>query len=269
MSRTLQPCLVILLALLFISAQADEAADREAILVEIEQLRYTGSLSVGEVDVASGELLAEVYERRGFEPAWSGIHRLVSLIELVRATAADGLDPEDYHLSDLERVHGMLINGRVLNAVERAALDIAMTDSLIRLGYHQRFGKVNPYDLDPTWNFSRDLQGRNPAKVIQEAFEAESLTEFRDTVFPRAELYRALQAKLAEYRDEGTGEIVVADYKTDRVGDDAEIEIRASIYQTQLEIYASALQQAMSLDVTPRQELWFVGSGVIHRLGKN
>ena len=200
MSRTLQPCLVILLALLFISAQADEAADREAILVEIEQLRYTGSLSVGEVDVASGELLAEVYERRGFEPAWSGIHRLVSLIELVRATAADGLDPEDYHLSDLERVHGMLINGRVLNSVERAALDIAMTDSLIRLGYHQRFGKVNPYDLDPTWNFSRDLQGRNPAKVIQEAFEAESLTEFRDTVFPRAELYRALQAKLAEYR---------------------------------------------------------------------
>jgi murein L,D-transpeptidase YcbB/YkuD len=200
MSRIPQSCLVILLALLFISAQADEAADREAILVEIEQLRYTGQLSVGDVDVASGELLAEVYERRGFEPAWSGIHRLVSLIELVRATAADGLDPEDYHLSDLERVHGMLVNGRELNAVERAALDIAMTDSLIRLGYHQRFGKVDPYDLDPEWNFSRSLGGRDPATKVQEAIDASSLTEFRDTVFPRVELYRALQAKLAEYR---------------------------------------------------------------------
>jgi len=84
MSRIPQSCLVILLAFLFISAQADEAADREAILVEIEQLRYTGHLSVGDVDVASGELLAEVYERRGFEPAWSGIESLVSLIEFVR-----------------------------------------------------------------------------------------------------------------------------------------------------------------------------------------
>ena len=192
--------LVILLPFLFISAQADEAAEREAIRVEIEQLRYTGRLSVGEVDVASGELLAEVYERRGFEPAWSGVDRMESLIELVRATRADGLDPEDYHLSDLERVHEMLVRGREFNDVERAALDIALTDSLIRLGYHQRFGKVDPYDLDPEWNFSRELRGRDPAAAIQEGIDAPSLTEFRDEVFPRVELYRQLQAALTEHR---------------------------------------------------------------------
>jgi murein L,D-transpeptidase YcbB/YkuD len=200
MSRILQSCLVILLASIFISAHADEAADREAIGAEIEQLRFTGRLSVGEVDVASGELLAEVYERRGFEPAWSGLHRLESLIELVRATVADGLDPEDYHLADLESVHDLLVNGRELNSQERAALDIGMTDSLIRLGYHQRFGKVDPYDLDPEWNFSRELRDRDPATVIQEAFDIDSLTDFRDKVFPRVELYRRLQAFLAEYR---------------------------------------------------------------------
>ena len=200
MPRIIQSCLVFLLAFSFISAQADEAADREAIGAEIEQLRYSGRLSVGEVDVASGALLADVYERRGFKPAWSGIDRMEALIELVRATAADGLDPEDYHLSDLERVHEMLVNGRELNAQERAALDIALTDSLIRLGYHQRFGKVNPHDLDPEWNFSRELLGRNPAAVIQGAFDADSLTDFRDEVFPRVELYRQLQSFLAEYR---------------------------------------------------------------------
>ena len=200
MPRIIQSCLVFLLAFSFISAQADEAADREAIGAEIEQLRYSGRLSVGEVDVASGALLADVYERRGFKPAWSGIDRMEALIELVRATAADGLDPEDYHLSDLERVHEMLVNGRELNAQERAALDIALTDSLIRLGYHQRFGKVNPHDLDPEWNFSRELLGRDPAAIIQEAFDADSLTDFRDELFPRVELYRQLQSFLAEYR---------------------------------------------------------------------
>ncbi len=200
MSRIQQSCLVFLLAISFISAQADEAANREAIGVEIEQLRYSGRLSVGDVDVASGDLLAEVYERRGFKPAWAGIERLESLIELVRATAADGLDPEDYHLSVLERVHDMLINGRELNSQEHAALDIGMTDSLIRVGYHQRFGKVNPHDLDPEWNFSRELRGRDPASVIQEGISAESLKDFRDEVFPRVEIYRRLQGVLAEYR---------------------------------------------------------------------
>ena len=181
-------------------SQASELAEREAIGVEIEQLRESGRLSVGEVDVASGDLLAEVYERRGFKPAWSGIDRMEALIELVRATAADGLDPDDYHLEDLERVYHMLVNGRELNPRERAALDIALTDSLIRLGYHQRFGKVNPYDLDPEWNFSRELRGRDPAAVIQEAFASDSLEETFVKIFPRVDLYRKLQAALAEHQ---------------------------------------------------------------------
>ncbi|MCK5379060.1 MAG: PD-(D/E)XK nuclease family protein, partial [Acidobacteria bacterium] len=71
------------------------------------------------------------------------------------------------------------------------------------------------------------------------------------------------------YRDPETGEIVVADYKTDQLADDAEIHNRAVVYQPQLEIYARALQQALNLDVTPRQELWFVGSGVVHCLGSD
>lgn len=189
-----------MVAIASFSTWADEDADREAIRVEIEQLRHTGRLSVGQVDVASGDLLAEVYERLGFMPAWPGSKRLESLIELVRATAADGLDPEDYHLSDLERVHEQLVNGRELNAEERAALDIGMTDSLIRLGYHQRFGKVNPHELDPEWNFSRELGGRDPGAVIQDGISAESLKDFRDEVFPRVEIYRRLQGVLAEYR---------------------------------------------------------------------
>jgi hypothetical protein len=59
---------------------------------------------------------------------------------------------------------------------------------------------VNPYDLDPEWNFSRELRGRDPAIAIQEAFDADSLTDFHDDVFPRVELYRQLQSFLAEYR---------------------------------------------------------------------
>jgi murein L,D-transpeptidase YcbB/YkuD len=187
------------LLLVVVTASADDASLREAIRGEIEHLRESDRISVGNVPVASGDLLAEVYERRGFAPAWPDAGDLESLIDLVRATRLDGLDPDDYHLADLERTRSDLASGVVLDDEAQAALDIGMTDSLIRLGYHQRFGKVNPYDLDPIWNFNRTLNGRDPAAVVLEAIDAPSLSAFRDAVFPRTWVYRQLQGVLEDH----------------------------------------------------------------------
>jgi hypothetical protein len=54
----------VLLMFLGLATWAEEEDYREAIRAEVEQLRITDRLSVGEVDVASGDLLAEIYERR-------------------------------------------------------------------------------------------------------------------------------------------------------------------------------------------------------------
>ena len=200
MTRVSRWQIAALLFALCLPVLADDAEDREALRIEIEQLRESGRLSIGGIDVASGNLLADFYERRGFSLAWSGTGKIESLIEVIKATANDGLDPTDYHLDEIEQVNGLLENGKQLAPDERAALDIALTDSLIRLGYHQRFGKVDPYDLDPEWNFTRELGGKDPAKAIQEAIDAESLSNYLAAIFPRVELYRRLQSYLEEYR---------------------------------------------------------------------
>jgi len=70
------------------------------------------------------------------------------------------------------------------------------------------------------------------------------------------------------YRDPITGEIVVADYKTDHLADDRELHDRAAAYRPQLEIYARALEASFDLKVTPRRELWFIDSGVIYCLAQ-
>jgi murein L,D-transpeptidase YcbB/YkuD len=212
------------------SAFANERVVEEAIRAEIEYLRENGQLSLGEVEIASGELLARVYEGRNFTPAWAGSGRADELVQLIEATAADGLDPADYHLSEVRRVRDMLANGRRFDTAERAAIDIVLTDSLIRLGYHQRFGKVNPNDLDPDWNFTRELRNGDPALVIQEALESESLTAYMETLLPRAEIYRQLQRQLAQYRQLASagGWPVVPDGPTLRPGDsDKRLEVLA------------------------------------------
>ncbi len=63
------------------------------------------------------------------------------------------------------------------------------------------------------------------------------------------------------YRD-ADGVLVVADYKTDDVDDEA-LERRALAYAPQLAAYRDGLRRALAIDGPVRAELWFLARGVI------
>lgn len=61
------------------------------------------------------------------------------------------------------------------------------------------------------------------------------------------------------YRDPESGEWVVADFKTDELGDEGDsLAQHAERYRSQLETYGRAVHQALDLEAMPRLELWFV-----------
>jgi ATP-dependent helicase/nuclease subunit A len=68
------------------------------------------------------------------------------------------------------------------------------------------------------------------------------------------------------YRDPATGELVVADYKTDQVTDPEAVTERARGYQGQGRIYCRAVQEALGLETEPPFELWFLAADQIIRL---
>jgi len=201
MTKSLSWLTVAILFVLQSAATAQQTDVRESIRVEIEQLRESGVLSIGGVDIAAGNLLAEVYERRNFAPNWTDRDEILELIAVIKNAAKDGLNTTDYHLEEVEFVYRELGAGNLTSPREQAALDVMLTDSLFRLGYHQRFGKVNPQNLDPTWNFRRELNDQSPALVMQQAMDAPSLSEFIDNLVPRGPVYRELQMALIEYRE--------------------------------------------------------------------
>jgi ATP-dependent helicase/nuclease subunit A len=67
------------------------------------------------------------------------------------------------------------------------------------------------------------------------------------------------------YREPATGELVIADFKTDRVEGEA-LAARAHAYRPQLETYARAIEWALGLPAPPAMELWFLHAGIVRRL---
>ena len=177
---------------------ADENVS-QAIRERIEQLRETGQVTIDGAPLAAVSLIPEIYERRGFQPAWTRPRQIGSLVEVVDDSYAQGLDISDYHADQIRAVYQLISSGQDIAPQRRADIDLLLTDSLIRLGYHLRFGKVNPEELDPDWNFRRALGDADPATIVQRAIDSTSLTEFIDQVLPRGFVYHRLRTALAQY----------------------------------------------------------------------
>jgi murein L,D-transpeptidase YcbB/YkuD len=173
----------------------------ELIRADVEQLRATGDLELGGVTIASRNLLPRIYEARAFAPTWRTQAQIDALLETIDEGYKEGLDPRDYHVDQVRAARAAFANVDDLPAAERAALDVMLTDSVTRLGYHLRFGKIDPVALNPNWNLKQDLMGRDPAVTIQKAIDAPSMREFADAAIPRVFLYQRFKEALAKYRE--------------------------------------------------------------------
>jgi hypothetical protein len=73
-----------------LSAIGDEADDREALLLELEYVNASGLAGDDNIQVAAATLITEFFERREFESAWRDPAKAAELLELVRASRAEG-----------------------------------------------------------------------------------------------------------------------------------------------------------------------------------
>ncbi len=182
-------------------AAAGPAAEavQQQLAAQAGQLRSSGGVYIEGLAIASGRLLPEFYAARNYAPVWTRPDRIDELLNLLATAEAHGLDSEDYYLSPLKALRQRV--GERDDAGLAASFDLLLTESLIRFGYHQRFGKVNPQRMEPTWNFTRQFRpGQAPLPTLTDAVAAPSLAGFMGQWLDRAPLYKTLQDKLADYR---------------------------------------------------------------------
>ena len=170
----------------------------EALRESVERVRDDPSYLVQGEAIAARRVLAELYANRDFAPAWGSANAREELLRAVRDSAHDGLDPTDYHAAALERLRGEIEAGAAADVW--LDYDLLQTDALARLLYHLIFGKLDPSEVSPHWNFYREVDRGDPARFLQKVIDAPSLYSTVENEKPQHEMYRELRGELARYR---------------------------------------------------------------------
>jgi len=175
-----------------------QSTNRDVLGDRIGWLSSTSSPTVDGARIAAVRLIPNLYERRGYEPAWTDPAMIEELFDQVLRSVEHGLDPEDFHARQL----GVRLKAgpRANDPVFAADTEILCTDALARLAVTLHFGKLDPADLDPAWNFSRKIEAEDPVKVFNDALIKKNIAAALEETSPDTLFYKWLRRALVTYR---------------------------------------------------------------------
>ena len=112
-------------------------------------------------------LLSQFYEERGFRPAWSDDYGPSSdvedFLEVIRSAYREGLNPQDYHLNEIEAVLSDLYASQIglgtYDAAKLADLDLMLTQAFFLYASHLVDGRVDHRNIYPDWVVNREIRG--------------------------------------------------------------------------------------------------------------
>ncbi len=203
-----------------IALQAADSVSNSKIQQDIEQLLHSENLSIRGVDILTQDVLLDVYKDHEFAPYWTNPIRIQELLALITDSADHGLVPADYNIEQLHRVLKQRQSSP--SAEIEAEADILLMESLLRYGYHRRYGKIKASTLDPDINFKREKFHHQGIPVnIEQVLSSESLSDFIEMVAPTGPVYQHLQTSLRKYRGlaNNSGWPAVPEGPTLRLGD--------------------------------------------------
>ena len=191
-------CVLVILSTGLALATDTEVA--ETIRSKVEQITSKGGLQIEGAQIASVTVLPELYEKNGFQLLWTNSQNVEDLFKAIKTIEEDGLRPDDYHFAQIEQLRSRIGSGSASDPALLSDFDILLTDSLIRLGYHLVFGKVDPETHHPHWNLAVEIDDDAPIVFIQEILDAGNLAKKIETLKPQNIVYSKFKAALKKYR---------------------------------------------------------------------
>jgi murein L,D-transpeptidase YcbB/YkuD len=187
-----------LLCVLPARADPDPAQVTESLRRATEMLSSVGRHEVAGEWLLSSQTLPRLYADAGFRLLWPGETDAEALLGEIAASEGDGLTPADYHfdviISTLERRRS---GPDDVDAAVDA--DLLLTDALVRLVAHLRFGKLDSKSV-PRWDLPSRIDDQEAVAFIRQVLAGGQLPLRLADLRPAQPIYGRLKAALARYR---------------------------------------------------------------------
>ncbi len=166
---------------------ADDVAHR------LEQLTAGGTEAP--ITFAAPDVIQRFYQQRDFALAWNDT-QAHAFVDIVRAADTQGLTPTDYFVEELTALPAL----SSLTGAQRIDADLELTEAFLRYAYQNRFGKVDPRQLDTSWNYARNVSSDGPYAALERILAAPDLAAQLDAEVGHGAMYEAMRQVLARYR---------------------------------------------------------------------
>ncbi len=143
----------------------------------------------------------QFYTNRNYELAWTDKKNIADLLESIESSYDEGLDPEDYHYEDIQRLLEKSKSSSLSNE-EKADLDLLMTDALILYASHLLEGKLEQSRLREEWDVEKNARPENVDSLLTVTLHNKQLKPALQTMKPAHYMYALLKVHLKRLRSQ-------------------------------------------------------------------
>ncbi len=155
----------------------------------------------GVASIRQPAYINELYQQSRHQPVWE-MDDLAALLELLRGSEEEGLNPSDYHYNELLALRAEVGEPWSSPDVLRAQIDVLLSDGLLLYARHLVEGKIDPRTLDSSWNYSRqEYEPFDVAARLLTAAQDNAVAGLFESLKPDTNFYRQMRVSLAYYRD--------------------------------------------------------------------
>ncbi|WP_310599732.1 L,D-transpeptidase family protein [Desulfobulbus sp.] len=176
-----------------------EQEQQQLLQQQLEQLYFEVSDSIGREPVYTSSYLLDLYRKNQFNLLWDNKDNIAQLMGAIVASAEEGLTPDDYHLKALTH-YGNELQDHGGSTARKVEYDILLSDALVLLGQHKRYGKVDPAKVEEKQNLAATTPRLSPIDAYLGAIRTGTVRVTLDKLSPHHPSYLNLKEALSQYK---------------------------------------------------------------------
>jgi len=193
---------ILLFISILLTPLAVEAEDTGPLLIQqrLEQLYFEEQDKVGQEPIYAVSYLLDLYRKNQFQLLWTSQDNISQLLAAIITSAEEGLIPDDYHLKAITRQGNELKEASASSVAKMVEYDLLLSDALVLLGQHKRYGKVDPREVEEKHNLEPAVPRISPSDIYLTAIKTGTVRETLDKRSPDHPAYINLKQALNQYR---------------------------------------------------------------------